>query len=130
MREWLARLRDWLRRDRLDAELAEELRFHREQLERAATTAGANPEEAAYMARRQLGNLPRHQEESRDRFLQIRRSLRRRITRHHGLAPLRVWHANHPCAPNPCCPPNWTGSGTIGVADIFGFLAEWFAGCP
>lgn len=68
MREWLARLRDWLRRDRLDAELAEELRFHREQLERAAAHAGADPKEAAYMARRQLGNLPRHQEESRDRW--------------------------------------------------------------
>ena len=36
MQEWLTRLRDWLRRDRLDRELAEELRFHREQLEREA----------------------------------------------------------------------------------------------
>ena len=39
MREWIARLRDWTRRDALDRELAEELRFHREQLERDARAA-------------------------------------------------------------------------------------------
>jgi hypothetical protein len=33
MREWLARLRDWLRRDALDRELEEELRFHRQHLD-------------------------------------------------------------------------------------------------
>ena len=34
MREWLARIVDWFRRDRLDAELREELEFHRAQIER------------------------------------------------------------------------------------------------
>lgn len=36
MREWLARLRDWFRRDRLDRELLEELKFHGKRLERDA----------------------------------------------------------------------------------------------
>ena len=34
MREWIVRLVDWFRRDTLERELAEELRFHRQQLER------------------------------------------------------------------------------------------------
>jgi putative ABC transport system permease protein len=68
MREWLARLRDWLRRDRLDRELGEELRFHRERLEREAEAAGANRDEAVYAARRRLGSVLRAQEESRDRW--------------------------------------------------------------
>ena len=34
------------------------------------------------------------------------------------------------CTPNPCCPPNYSGSGVIGVPDIFMFLSDWFAGCP
>ena len=67
MREWLARLRDWLRRDRLDEELTEELRFHQDQLERGAAAGGADGEEAGYAARRRLGNLTRIREESRDR---------------------------------------------------------------
>jgi len=68
MREWLARLRDWLRRDQLDRELAEELRFHQEQLKREAGAAGLDPDEAAWMARRKLGNVTRHREEARDRW--------------------------------------------------------------
>jgi predicted permease len=56
MREWLTRLRDWLRRDRLDAELADELRFHQEQLERDGGAAAA----------RRLGNLTRLKESTRD----------------------------------------------------------------
>jgi putative ABC transport system permease protein len=56
MRELLARLRDWLRRDRLDAELQEELRFHRTRSERDGHDA------------RGLGNTTRIVEESRDRW--------------------------------------------------------------
>ncbi len=56
MREWLARLGDRLRRDRLDAELADELRFHRDQLERNGDV----------QAGRRLGNLTRLKEETRD----------------------------------------------------------------
>lgn len=58
MREWLARLRDWFRRDELDGELAEELRFHREHLERDLGPEGAG----------RLGNVTRVREESRDRW--------------------------------------------------------------
>jgi len=68
MREWLRRLRDWLRRDTLDRELQEELRFHREQLERDARGAGVPAEEARYAARRRLGNVTRVREEARDRW--------------------------------------------------------------
>jgi predicted permease len=58
MRELLARLVDWLRRDRLDAELTEELQFHRRQLERDAPT----------VAQRRLGNVTRVREDARDRW--------------------------------------------------------------
>jgi predicted permease len=68
MRETLYRLLDWLRRDRLDGELAEELRFHREQLERQAHAQGIDTNEAAYVARRRIGNMTRHQEEARERW--------------------------------------------------------------
>ncbi|HEX7023428.1 MAG TPA: ABC transporter permease, partial [Gemmatimonadales bacterium] len=68
MREWLARLRDWLSRDRLDRELRDELRFHREQLERQALSEGADPGEAAAVAGRRLGNPFRIREEARDRW--------------------------------------------------------------
>jgi predicted permease len=68
MREWLARLGDWLRRDRLDKELDEELAFHRAQLERDALAAGAAPEDAAWAARRQLGRIQRVKEQARTRW--------------------------------------------------------------
>ena len=68
MREWLIRLGDWLRRDRLDRELTEELRFHREQLERDARSEGVPGDEAHYLASRRLGNVTRAREEARDRW--------------------------------------------------------------
>jgi predicted permease len=68
MREWLARLVDWIRRDRLDAELNEELQFHRAHLERDARATGTTASDAPWVARRQLGNVTRLREESRDRW--------------------------------------------------------------
>ena len=68
MREWLTRLRDWLRRDELDHELNEELRFHREHLERDAHGEGTPAEEASYLARRRLGNLTQVREAARERW--------------------------------------------------------------
>ncbi|HEX9562445.1 MAG TPA: ABC transporter permease [Gemmatimonadaceae bacterium] len=65
MREWLARFVDWFRRDWLDRELAEELRFHGEQLERDSGIAGA---EAGRTARRQLGNVTMVREAARERW--------------------------------------------------------------
>ena len=65
MREWLARLRDWLRRDSLDRELEEELRFHRQHLER---DTAATESDAAVFARRRLGNITRVREDARDRW--------------------------------------------------------------
>ncbi len=68
MRELLARLYDWIRRDRLDAELAEELRFHRERLARDERARGASPEDSANAARRRLGNPTRVREDARERW--------------------------------------------------------------
>lgn len=64
--EWMMRVRDWFRRDRLERELADELQFHRAQLERDATVAGND--DAVLTARRRLGNETRIREESRDRW--------------------------------------------------------------
>ena len=66
MREWLARLFDWGRRDRLERELIDELQFHREHLERDARATGTA--DARDTARRQLGNVTRVREDARDRW--------------------------------------------------------------
>ena len=68
MREWIARLADRFRRDRLDEELVEELRFHQSQLERDLRAAGAEPVDAEWAARRRLGNVTRVRESARDRW--------------------------------------------------------------
>src|ERR1043165_9391875 len=68
MREWLARLRDWFRRDALERELDEELRFHRDRLERDARNDGEGGEIAPYLARRRLGSEMRVREAARDRW--------------------------------------------------------------
>jgi predicted permease len=68
MREWLTRARDWLRRDRLDAELDEELAFHRAQLERDARAGGASADEARWAARRALGSTLRAKADARARW--------------------------------------------------------------
>jgi putative ABC transport system permease protein len=68
MREWFARWVDWWRRDALERELADELRFHRERLERDATTAGASAEQARQLAVRRLGNVTRVTEDTRERW--------------------------------------------------------------
>src|SRR5262245_11892588 len=68
MRELLSRLVDWLRRDRLERELADEMRFHHEQAERDALAEGASAEEAPWVARRRFGNAASVAEASRDRW--------------------------------------------------------------
>ena len=50
MREWFARIRDWFRRDQLERELAEELRFHQRHLERDAAALGRPPSPVANSA--------------------------------------------------------------------------------
>ena len=68
MREWLSRLIDWLRRDALDRDLQQELRFHRQSLERDAAAIGTQSDEAAAVARRRLGNVTRIRENARERW--------------------------------------------------------------
>ena len=58
MREWLNRLLDWFRRDKLEAELREELQFHHRSLERDASPA----------PQRRLGNTTLAIEEARERW--------------------------------------------------------------
>jgi len=60
------RLRDWLRRDTLSAELSDELRFHREHLERDARARGLDATDARFAARRQLGNAALAHENARE----------------------------------------------------------------
>jgi predicted permease len=62
----LQRLLFWFRRDRLDDDLAEEMRLHIELRQQALIDAGLDPESARVEARRQFGNVSRKREESRD----------------------------------------------------------------
>ncbi|HEX6943522.1 MAG TPA: ABC transporter permease [Gemmatimonadaceae bacterium] len=62
MREWFTRLVDWFRRDQLEAELRDEIRFHQSALERDAHATDP------VSARRRMGNTTRAIEESRDRW--------------------------------------------------------------
>lgn len=65
VRAWLVRLLDRFRRERLDRELAEELRFHEQQLALDALAEGADPTTARHLARRRLGDGLRVREEAR-----------------------------------------------------------------
>jgi predicted permease len=60
------RLLFYMRRDRFDRELEEEMRFHLEMKAQENAEAGINPEEARYAARRQFGNQTLLQEVSRN----------------------------------------------------------------
>jgi putative ABC transport system permease protein len=62
MREWLTRLIDWFRRDKLEAELRDEIRFHHSSLERDARDSDP------VSTRRRLGNTTRAIEDSRERW--------------------------------------------------------------
>src|SRR5262245_40102507 len=60
------RLLFYLRRERFDRELEEEMRFHLEMKAEENLAAGVSPEEAGYAARRQFGNQTLLRELSRD----------------------------------------------------------------
>ena len=68
MRELVARIRDWLQRDRLERELAEEMRFHHERLAEDAQARGELPDTAARTARRRFGNSTVIREAARERW--------------------------------------------------------------
>src|SRR5271169_1112117 len=63
---FLKKLGSWLRRSRFDKELDEEMRFHREQVERAFLAEGMEPEAARYAALPQFGNETRAKEKSHE----------------------------------------------------------------
>src|SRR5215468_4120136 len=60
------RLLFYVRRDRFDRELEEEMRFHMEMKAEENLAAGASPEEARYAAQRQFGNQTLLREVSRE----------------------------------------------------------------
>lgn len=68
MRELISRCRDWIRRPRLERELAEELRFHQQRAERDAAADGASADESPWVARRRFGNRTQVVEDARDRW--------------------------------------------------------------
>jgi putative ABC transport system permease protein len=66
LREMLLRLVAWTRRDRLDQQLAEEIRAHRELLARDLEHEGLSREDAVAEAARRVGNSTALRESSRD----------------------------------------------------------------
>jgi len=66
MRDWLRRLSFAIRGRQLDAELGEELEFHRAMKERDLEAAGASKAEAARGARRALGSTALARDRARD----------------------------------------------------------------
>jgi putative ABC transport system permease protein len=68
MREFVARIVDWFRRDALERELAEETQFHRMRLEQDALAQGTPPAETRRIVRRRFGNEMRVAESTRDRW--------------------------------------------------------------
>ena len=60
------RLRSFLRREKLDAELDDELQFHLDQRTQDFIDEGMTPREARYAARRAFGNVCSLKEETRD----------------------------------------------------------------
>lgn len=68
MRETFARLVDWMRRDKLDRELREELQFHRQQLERDTESSDSADSVARNNVARRMGNLITVREAARERW--------------------------------------------------------------
>src|SRR5579863_10693695 len=63
---WMNRLRSLFRRDKLNRDLADELKFHVEMRTRENVAAGMSPEEAREAALRQFGNVGAITEETRE----------------------------------------------------------------
>ena len=68
MRELFSRLVDWFRRDALERELAEEMRFHQERIEQDEIAAGTPASEARGIVRRRFGSATHVAETTRDRW--------------------------------------------------------------
>jgi len=66
IRKAASRLRALFQKEKLDAEMSEELRAHLEMQEAANRAAGMNADEAHYAARRQFGGVDQIKEQARD----------------------------------------------------------------
>jgi putative ABC transport system permease protein len=63
---WLRKLRSLIRRDKLEAEMGDEMRHHVELQTTLNIRAGMDPEDARYAALRQFGNVAGIQEQARE----------------------------------------------------------------
>lgn len=68
MREFVARIVDWFRRDALTRELAEEMQFHRNRIEQDALAQGTPAANTRHVVRRRFGSETRVSESTRDRW--------------------------------------------------------------
>src|SRR5688572_23794683 len=68
MRELVARLVDWFRRDALERELADEMTFHQARLEQDALAGGTPAAETRHVVRRRFGSETSIGETTRDRW--------------------------------------------------------------
>lgn len=64
--KFLQKFDAWFRKEKLDADMAEEMREHLERRTRANLAAGLSPDEARYAARRQFGGLDQLKEVARE----------------------------------------------------------------
>jgi len=69
MRQLLRRASFFIRRRRLDGDLAEEMAFHREMKQQELEQGGLEPREATFATRRALGSVALAQDRSRDVWL-------------------------------------------------------------
>ena len=76
--KFLRKLRSLFRKDKLDAEMAEEMRHHVELQKELNLKAGLDPAEALYAALRQFGNVASIQERAREAFM-LRMPPRRKV---------------------------------------------------
>src|SRR5712691_6900620 len=65
MRRFIRRLRYFIGQRELEADLAEEMRFHREMKQRELEGDGLSPTDAALAARREIGNVTLARENAR-----------------------------------------------------------------
>ena len=63
---WRTKLRALVRKEKLDAEMAEEMRLHLEAQTRVNLAAGMSPEDARYAAQRQFGGVEQAKEIARE----------------------------------------------------------------